>query len=427
MLVAMTLAARGNWRTRFPPCTSRSRAHGDAVDDVDVLGNLGNASLQLGDDDAQRHFYGLELVPCEGVGCADGGDLRAAAAVLGHLVAGDSAAVRSSAVEALSSPRASAACARDPLAWLTLLAALQGRDDFDRLLADLDEVVAACPLDMLADPVHDLARSAKGANPAAAGDTFGALRRLYPGTSAVAAWPLPNASTPPSPAKPSWPRLGRRLAEFAKRPADLGAGHRRLRARDDRPGAPADADHALRLTPSTPRDGPAPLITMPAPTSRTASGYAATNAGWRPASTCGRPSRRSTTCAPNPSVGRATPELRASGETARKRDPSTLVKLTPMELKIAQLVSSGLSNKEVAAQCWVSPRTVAFHLRNVFAKAGITSARRARPTGERLKNATCKVKQASPSRPHPGHLTGVTNPDRDHARTNDTPTRERSI
>ena len=72
-------------------------------------------------------------------------------------------------------------------------------------------------------------------------------------------------------------------------------------------------------------------------------------------------------------AARASQELRASGETARKRDPSTLVKLTPMELKVAQLVSSGLSNKDVAAQCWVSPRTVAFHLRNVFAKAGVTS------------------------------------------------------
>ena len=72
-------------------------------------------------------------------------------------------------------------------------------------------------------------------------------------------------------------------------------------------------------------------------------------------------------------AARANQELRASGETARKRDPSTLVKLTPMELQIAQLVSSGMSNKEVAAQCWISPRTVAFHLRNVFAKAGVTS------------------------------------------------------
>ena len=72
-------------------------------------------------------------------------------------------------------------------------------------------------------------------------------------------------------------------------------------------------------------------------------------------------------------AARAGQELRASGETARKRDPSTLVELTPTELQIARLVASGLSNKEVAAQCWISPRTVAFHLRNVFTKAGITS------------------------------------------------------
>ncbi len=74
-----------------------------------------------------------------------------------------------------------------------------------------------------------------------------------------------------------------------------------------------------------------------------------------------------------PMVDRATHELRASGETARKRDPSTLQDLTPMELKVAQLVSTGLSNKDAAAQCWVSPRTVAFHLRNVFTKVGVSS------------------------------------------------------
>ena len=74
-----------------------------------------------------------------------------------------------------------------------------------------------------------------------------------------------------------------------------------------------------------------------------------------------------------PLAGRAAQELRASGETARKRDPSTLLDLTPMERKVAELVAQGLSNKDVAAQCWVSPRTVAFHLRNVFTKLGIAS------------------------------------------------------
>lgn len=37
------------------------------------------------------------------------------------------------------------------------------------------------------------------------------------------------------------------------------------------------------------------------------------------------------------------------------------------------VASEALSNKEVAAPCWISPRTVAFHLRNAFTKTGVTS------------------------------------------------------
>jgi DNA-binding CsgD family transcriptional regulator len=44
-----------------------------------------------------------------------------------------------------------------------------------------------------------------------------------------------------------------------------------------------------------------------------------------------------------------------------------------MELQVASLVSQGLSNKDVATQLWISPRTVAFHLRGAFAKLGISS------------------------------------------------------
>jgi DNA-binding NarL/FixJ family response regulator len=70
---------------------------------------------------------------------------------------------------------------------------------------------------------------------------------------------------------------------------------------------------------------------------------------------------------------RARAELRASGETARKRDPSTVDELTAQERQIARLVAAGATNKEVAAQLFLSPRTIDFHLRNVFAKLGIAS------------------------------------------------------
>jgi DNA-binding CsgD family transcriptional regulator len=70
---------------------------------------------------------------------------------------------------------------------------------------------------------------------------------------------------------------------------------------------------------------------------------------------------------------RARVELRASGQTARKRDPSTRDELTAQELQIARFVAEGLSNREVAAQLFLSPRTIEFHLRNVFRKLGIAS------------------------------------------------------
>jgi DNA-binding NarL/FixJ family response regulator len=74
-----------------------------------------------------------------------------------------------------------------------------------------------------------------------------------------------------------------------------------------------------------------------------------------------------------PWAQRAENELRATGETARKRDPSTLDQLTPQERQIAGLVASGLTNREIASQLFLSPRTVEYHLRKVFAKLGLAS------------------------------------------------------
>jgi DNA-binding CsgD family transcriptional regulator len=70
---------------------------------------------------------------------------------------------------------------------------------------------------------------------------------------------------------------------------------------------------------------------------------------------------------------RARSELRASGETARRRDPSTRDQLTPQELQIAHLVAEGMTNREIGAQLFLSPRTIDYHLRKVFAKLQIAS------------------------------------------------------
>jgi DNA-binding CsgD family transcriptional regulator len=75
-----------------------------------------------------------------------------------------------------------------------------------------------------------------------------------------------------------------------------------------------------------------------------------------------------------PWASRARSELRASGETAHaRREPPASAELTPQELQVAKFVSQGLSNREVGAQLFLSPRTVDFHLRQVYAKLGISS------------------------------------------------------
>ncbi|MEY9928866.1 DNA-binding CsgD family transcriptional regulator [Catenulispora sp. GP43] len=71
---------------------------------------------------------------------------------------------------------------------------------------------------------------------------------------------------------------------------------------------------------------------------------------------------------------RARRELLATGETVRKRTVGAPV-LTPQEAQIARLAAAGQSNAEIGAELFLSPRTVEWHLRNVFAKAGISSRR----------------------------------------------------
>jgi DNA-binding CsgD family transcriptional regulator len=75
---------------------------------------------------------------------------------------------------------------------------------------------------------------------------------------------------------------------------------------------------------------------------------------------------------------RARRELAATGETVRKRTVERRDELTPQEAQIARLARDGYTSPEIGAQLFISPRTVEWHLRNVFTKLGISARRELR-------------------------------------------------
>ena len=72
-------------------------------------------------------------------------------------------------------------------------------------------------------------------------------------------------------------------------------------------------------------------------------------------------------------AARASAELLATGERARGRIIKTRSQLTPQEHQVAYLAAEGESTAEIAAQLFISPHTVTYHLRKVLAKLEITS------------------------------------------------------
>ena len=93
---------------------------------------------------------------------------------------------------------------------------------------------------------------------------------------------------------------------------------------------------------------------------------------------------------------RARRELRATGETVRKRTVQTLDDLTAQEVQVARLAADGHTNAEIGAQLFLSPRTVEWHLTKMFGKLGISSRKQ-------LRSALSDVRQpSSASSSHPG-------------------------
>ena len=374
MLTSMTDVADDRWAGAFE-ALKLAFDLGEEVDDRDVLWNLGNAALQLGDDDGQRRFYSHALSRARESGAVTAVIYCLQRLCFVHFAAGDHLAVRVSAEEALALGEGigQPAMTALPLAWLTLLAAHQASHEYDDLASRLETVVAAHPLGITTDPAHDLTRWAEAVRATAQGDTAAALHhytriRLSFIARMVATQRLEAASRAGNATQVrAWTNELKDFAAQAAQPwARSAVAFGRALSED------GDVDELFRLALTEGKGSARPLDSARIELAygewlRRQQRRVDARQHLRHALDTFQDVRAAAWSA------RAEQELRASGETARKRDPSTQLQLTPTERKIAQLVSSGMSNKDVAAQCWISPRTVAFHLRNVFTKAGVTS------------------------------------------------------
>jgi DNA-binding NarL/FixJ family response regulator len=74
-----------------------------------------------------------------------------------------------------------------------------------------------------------------------------------------------------------------------------------------------------------------------------------------------------------PWTAQAAAQLRATGEHVRQRSNPDTSKLTPQELQVALVVVRGATNKEAAAQLFLSPKTIEKHLGSAYAKLGLRS------------------------------------------------------
>jgi DNA-binding CsgD family transcriptional regulator len=351
-------------------------ANGMAAEDRDVWANLGNMALHLGDDAAHRSFFTAMLAAAR----TDGAVMEVLYALhrlcFSQYAAGDWAGVRRSAEEANSLARSIGQPAQTgtPLAWLTLLAALQGRNDYDELLEAATELLAARRLGVMDGFVADVLRWARAVRAGHAGDAVESVHHFAGMSDGVltrlAATPRLMAATQGSDTARAvaWTEQLEEFAAASGLPWAEGVScyGRALMAET------ADATEVFETSLRHLQAAGRPYDTACVQLSH---GEHLRRAGRRVDAREHLKAALETfrDLAAEPLVQRATSELRASGETARKRDPSTLVQLTPTELRIAQLVTQGMSNKEVAELCWISPRTVAFHLRNVFTKTGISS------------------------------------------------------
>jgi DNA-binding CsgD family transcriptional regulator len=345
-------------------------------DDANLLSNTALAAFHLGEVDATARDLSRLLVLAR-----EQGDVSRIVFALSRLPMADiptgrweAAAASTDEALLLAHATGQPALTALPLAWRALLAALRGTAGGPEALAELAGLVARQPVGIGVVAVTDIAEWARGVSAAGSGDVSAALHHLsrlqLPAMRRIAAVDRLEAAADAGDAG-SVAGWADDLDGFA---GDVGAGWAAAAAAHGRalildgPAAEAQFGRALELHGRHPRP-------FDQARTRLAYGELLRRTGRR---VDARVHLR-TSLESFDELGatrwsdRARQELRASGESARPRDPSTVLDLTPQEQHVVRLVKQGLSNRDVAGRLFLSPRTVEYHLSHVYQKLGVSS------------------------------------------------------
>jgi DNA-binding CsgD family transcriptional regulator len=347
------------------------------LDEPELLTLAAHHALYVGDDEAAYRLNSRVVARARAAGAVADLLFSLSRLVQVELVTGRWTAAVASAAEAVRLARATGRpeLAALPMAWLTLIAAWHGEDDvFDARVVEADEIATTHALGIFQLAVQDVVRWA------------GAVQKIATARPASAVTLLEHLEHP----------VVAGLASLDRIEAAVGAGRRRhaqrwlelLEAFADASAASwAQARvahcHGLLSEGQVARARFEEALDhhehahRPFEQARTRLAYGAhLRRARRRVDARGQLAAALDvfeSLAAAPWAERARVELRACGQTTRERDPSRLRQLTPQEVQVARFVSRGLSTREVAAQLFLSPRTIDFHLRNVFTKLGISS------------------------------------------------------
>ena len=342
--------------------------------DQDLLPNLGIAALQLSDDDRALRYHTLLLSRAQNTGAVFMVRYALSRLAFSEIVTGQWAAAAAGLETAINLARQTGepALAAQPLAFRALLAAYRSDPAYESHLTEIQGIIADAPLGILQELIKDVVRWAQAAREAAQGSpAFHLLdqmtHHITRGMAVIDRFEAAFQAGRADAVTHDIAELDAFAAATGSRWAAAAAAHGRALLSD---GDQAEQNFrtALDHHAASPRRFDRARTELAygdflRRARRRVDARAHLRAALQFFSDVGAVSW----------ADRAAQELRASGETARRRQPSAASGLTHQELEVARLVVQGLSNREVAARLFVSQRTVEFHLRNVFTKLGVSS------------------------------------------------------